>query len=240
MKIVFLIIKVLSIILSLQFLGCNNSTKKEVISYVESQPSFFSLRNDDWLTNKWIRKPENLLLIHETFKKIGYDNILYEILSKDYIIIQDIYISKKGYNLIDSLILTYKHRELGTKYYKEFWKRREKDKNDSVIFLIIRDIQSSYLTKLGSGILSLNANILKINDTLKTLLEIEYRNDTINRDLALEDFQNLKKYGFHQSAYNLLFECYKYQDINWNRDSLLKTLRKSKIRIDPWFKDDTK
>ena len=85
--------------------SCNNSTTDDRKNYVESEPTFFELRNGDWLANKWIRKPENLLTIHETFKKVGYNNILGRILSDNPVIVQDIYINKKGYYLIDSLVL---------------------------------------------------------------------------------------------------------------------------------------
>jgi hypothetical protein len=220
--------------------SCNNSTTEERKNYIESEPTFFKLRNEDWLTNKWIRKPENLLTIHETFKKVGYNNIIGSILSDNPVIVQDIYINKKGYNLIDSLVLTYKERDKGTKYYKEFWARRESEKNDSAVFVILKDIQYSYKTKMTSGVLQLQADNSKLNDTLKTLLEIEYRNNTLTTDLAMKDFTTLRLLGFHQSAYNLLFESYKYQDIKWNKDSLVKTLKQTDKFIYPWFQDDTK
>ena len=220
--------------------SCNNSTTDDRKNYVESEPTFFELRNGDWLPNKWIRKPENLLTIHETFKKVGYNNILGRILSDNPVIVQDIYINKKGYYLIDSLVLTYKKRDEGTKYYKEFWARREKEQNDSAVFVILSDIQYSYKTKMTSGVLQLQADNSKLNDTLKTLLEIEYRNDTSTNELALHDFTMLRQLGFHQSAYNLVFESYKYQDIKWDKEGLVKTLKQTGKFIHPWFKDDTK
>lgn len=220
--------------------SCNNSSTNDSKNYVESEPTFFKLRNEDWLTNKWIRKRENLLTIHETFKKVGYNNLIGSILSDNPVIFQDIYISKKGYNLIDTLVLTYTERDKGTKYYKEFWERREGEKNDSAVFVILKDIQYSYKTKMTSGVLQLQAENSKLNDTLRTLLEIEYRNDTLTTDLALKDFVTLRRLGFHQSAYNLLFESYKYQDIKWNRDSLVKTLKQTDKFIYPWFQDNTK
>jgi hypothetical protein len=220
--------------------SCNNSTPDIRKNYVESEPTFFKLRNEDWLTNKWIRKPDNLLTIHETFKKVGYNNIIGSILSDNPIIVQDIYINKKGYNLIDSLVLTYTEQEKGTKYYKEFWARRVSEKNDSAVFVILKDIQYSYKTKMTSGVLPLQADNSKLNDTLRTLLEIEYRNDTLTNDIALQDFATIRRLGFHQSAYNLLFESYKYQDIKWNRDSLVKTLKQTDKFINPWFQDNTK
>lgn len=220
--------------------SCNNSTTDDRKYFVESQPTFFALRNGDWLTNQWIRKPENLLAIHETFKKVGYNNLLGSILSDYPVIAQDIYINKKGYDLVDSLVLTYKQRDKGTKYFQNFWARRETEKNDSVVFVILSDIQYSYKTKMTSSVLQVQADNSKLNDTLKTLLQIEYRNDTLTTDLALKDFAILRQLGFHQSAYNLLFERHKYQDIKWNRDSLLKTLKPTNTFIFPWFQDDTK
>jgi len=220
--------------------SCNNSTRNDRQNYFESEPTFFELRNGDWLTNKWIRKSENLLTIHETFKKVGYNNLIGSILSDNPFIVQGIYINKKGYNLVDSLVLTYKQRDKGTKYYKEFWTRRENEKNDSAVFVILNEIKYSYKTKMASGVLQLQADNSKLNDTLKTLLEIEYRNDTLTADLAMKDFATLKRLGFHQSAYNLLYERHKYQDIKWDRDSLAKTLKQSDKFINPWFQDDTK
>ena len=220
--------------------SCKNSTNEDRINYIESEPTFFQLRNSDWLTNKWIRQPENLLVIHETFKKFGYNNLIGSILSDNPVIVQDIYIKKKGYNLIDSLVLTYKQRYKGSKYYKEFWARRENEKNDSAVFVILSDIQFSYKTKMTSSVLQVQSDNSKLNDTLKTLLQIEYRNDTLTKALALKDFTILRQFGFHQSAYNLLFERYKYQDIKWNRDSLVKTLKPTNTFIFPWFQDDTK
>lgn len=220
--------------------SCKNSTTDDRKIYVESEPTFFELRSGDWLTNKWIRKPENLLTIHETFKKVGYNNILGHLLSDNPVIVQDIYINKKGYHLIDSLVLTYKNRDEGTKYYKEFWARREKEQNDSTVFAILSDIQYSFKAKLSSAVLQLNADNSKLNDTLRQLLEIEFRYDTLTNELALQDFETLKRLGFHQSAYNLLFENYRYQDLKWNRDSLVTTLKQSDKFIYPWFQDDTK
>ena len=220
--------------------SCNNSPIDDRKNYIESTPTFFELRNGNLLPNQWIRKPENLLTIHETFKKVGYNNLIGHLHLDKPVIIQDIYINNEGYNLIDSLVLTYKNRNVATKYYKEFWARREKESNDSAVFVILTDIQYSYKTKMTSGILQMQADNSKLNDTLKTLLEIEYRNDTLTNDLALKDFTMLRQLGFHQSAYNLLFESYKYQDIKWNRDSLVKTLKRNDKFVYSWFQDDTK
>jgi hypothetical protein len=227
--------------LFLLLIGCNNSTTYDKKKYVESQPTFFELRNGDWLTNKWIRKPENLLTVHETFKKVGYMNLITDnFLSDNPLIIQGIYINKQGSHLLDSLELTYNLPDIKDKYYREFWQRRKAEKNDSVVYIIIKDINFAIKNKMGSGGLSLNANPKLVNDTLANLLKIEFRTDRITEQLAREDFVRLRQLGFHQSAYNLLYEKYKYQDLKWNRDSLAATLIQTDKFIYPWFQDDTK
>ncbi|MBL7809037.1 MAG: hypothetical protein JNN28_14555 [Saprospiraceae bacterium] len=219
--------------------GCNGPSEYNRGPYIEGKPNFFDLRLGDWLTNPWIRKPENLISIHETFKSIGYPKILGNQLANNPVIVQDIYINKYGYNLLDSLVLTYRQRERGTKYYREFWTRREKEQNDSVVFIILSDIQYACKEKSNAETLQQHTNHSIVNDTLKSLLEITYRNTPLAPAQAMQDFNTLRQLGFHQSACNLLFESYKYQDIQWNRDSLVRTLTPSGSVVYPWFGDDT-
>jgi len=210
-------------------------------NYVESEPTFFELRNGNWLTNKWIRNPENLFTIHETFKKVGYMNLIADnLLFDNPLIIQDIYINKQGSHLLDSLELTYNLPDIKDKYYGEFWQRRKAEQNDSVVYIIIKDINFAIKNKMGSGGLSLKVNPKLVNDTLVNLLQIEFRTDSLTEHQAQQHFETLKRLGFHQSAYNLLFEAYKYQELKWDRDSLVRTLEQSDKFIYPWFKDDTK
>ena len=164
------------------------------------------------------------------------DNLLFD----NPLIIQDIYINKQASHLLDSLELTYNQLDIKDKYYREFWQRRKVEKNDSAVYIIIKEINFAIKNKMGSGVLSLNTNPKLVNDTLANLLQIEYRTDSLTLDLAQQDFETLRLLGFHQSAYNLLFETYKYQDLNWNRDSLVKTLNQSDKYICPWFQDNTK
>lgn len=229
------------IVLFLLLTSCNNSTKDDRKNYVESELTFFELRNGDWLTNKWIRKPENLLAIHETFKKFGYSKLISDnMLFNNPLIIQDIYINKKGRQLLDSLEQTFYQKDIKEKYYREFWQRRKAEKNDSIVYQIIKDINYAFKYKLSSAGLSMNANKKLVNDTLLNLLQIEYRTDNLTEELAMIDFQTLRRLGLHQSAYNLLFETYRYQDLKWNKDSLVGTLKQSNKFIYPWLQDDTK
>ena len=62
-------------ILILLLVSCVSKEKKEVEFYVETQTSFFGLNHSDWTKSEWIRKPKNLKMIHETFKKFGYEKL---------------------------------------------------------------------------------------------------------------------------------------------------------------------
>lgn len=221
--------------------SCNIATTDNRKNYIESTPTFFELRHGDWLTNKWIRKPENLLAIHEAFKKVGYFKLISQNqLFSNPLIIQDIYINRTGNHLLDSLELTYHQASIKDKYYSEFWARRKAEKNDRAVYMIIRDINFAIKSKMSSAQLSENSNANLVNDTLFNLLQIEYRTDSLTEQLARQDFETLRRLGFHESAYNILFETYLYQDLNWDRDSLEKTLKPSDKFIYPWFQDDTK
>lgn len=220
---------------------CKNPTNDSHNHYLENHPTFFNLHNGDWVTNTWIRKPENLLAMHETFKKIGYMNLLSsDLLFEKPLITNGIFINRKLCHLLDSLELTCNRPDINVNYYREFWQRRKVEKNDSIVYLIVRDINFAIKNKMGSGVLSLNTNSNLVNDTLYKLLQIEFRHDSLTNQLALKDFETLKELGFHQSAYNLLFEYYKYYDLTWNRDSLKKNLKRTKNSTDAWFQDDTK
>ena len=62
-------------ILILLLVSCVSKEKRESEFYAENQTSFFDLNNSDWTKNTWIRKPENLKIIHESFKKFGYEKL---------------------------------------------------------------------------------------------------------------------------------------------------------------------
>jgi hypothetical protein len=218
------------------FLSCKNEKKSELEFYAENHTSFFDLRNGDWTKNSWIRKPENLKIIHESFKKLGYDRIEKLILkNSDEFLIQDIYIKKNFENLMDSLELTYEKPEIETKYYTEFWNRRKAEKNDSIVYVIIREFNSYKLDKKR-----LNYENQFANDTLIDLLNIEFDYANLNIEKAKSDFYTLKKYGFHQSAYNLLYERRKYSELELDREKLKKELTKSTEFNQAWLIDNEK
>jgi hypothetical protein len=216
-------------------LGCN-STDKQAISYIEAQPSFYNLRHGDQLKNYWIRDPRNLLMLHETFKKVGYHNLLkYSQLNENPFILQGVYINRPLFQIIDSLEITYKLDTINEKYYREFWQRRKAEDNDSIVYIILKELKDVFRNHSTP-----NIKTEFVNDTLYNLLYIEFRSDTLNNTIATENLNRLKMYGFHQSVYNLLYESYEYSGIQWNKDSIQNTLTKSDKRILPWFEDNTK
>jgi hypothetical protein len=224
----------------LTLFSCSQSNKKTRDYYVESHPTFFDLRHGDWTTNDWIRKPENLQMIHETFKKFGYMELIGSQLNDNPLILQEIYINNTPNNLIDSLIIAFEDKDLEVKYYREFWMRRQKEGNDLVVYDILKDVKYSYHSKLSSQELSMKSDGELFNDTLLQLLEIEYPKQRLTNELATEHFERLRELSFHESAYNLLFERLEYSEIDWNREQLKEKLKTTENYARPWFEDNEK
>ena len=223
-------------ILILLLISCVNKEKSETEFYAENQTSFFDLRNSDWTKNTWIRKPENLKMVHESFKKFGYEK-LENLVSKSesHFLIQGIYIKRNFEQLMDSLQLTYNKSETQTKYYAEFWNRRKSEKNDSIVYEIIREFNS-----MKSDKKRLNYENQFVNDTLVDLLKIEFDNNNLNSEKAKTDFYKLKNYGFHQSAYNLLYERAEYSELDLDREKLKQELTKTTEYKNAWLIDTEK
>ncbi|MDX1350005.1 MAG: hypothetical protein R3279_07155 [Putridiphycobacter sp.] len=223
-------------ILILLLISCVNKEKSETEFYAENQTSFFDLRNSDWTKNTWIRKPENLKMVHESFKKFGYEK-LENLISKSetHFLIQGVYIKRNFENLMDSLQLTYNKAEIQTKYYAEFWNRRKAEQNDSIVYEIIREFNS-----IKSDKKQLNFQNQFVNDTLVDLLKIEFDNENLNSQKAESDFYLLKKYGLYQSAYNLLYERAEYSELELDREKLKKELIKTAEYEQPWLIDNEK
>ena len=220
-------------LLILLLVSCVNKEERESEFYIENETSFFDLRNSDWTKNTWIRNPENLKMIHESFKKFGYDkldNLIFK--SENEFLIQGIYIKRNFDQAIDSLELTYNEPEKQTKYYAEFWNRRKAEKNDSIVYEIIREIIS---VKTDREQLSYENQF--VNDTLIDLLKIEFGNRSLSPKKIEADFYTLKKYGLHQSAYNLLFERPENFKVVLEREKLKSELTKATEFTYPWLID---
>jgi len=229
-RLIFIIVGIIA------FVSCQNKTDKKPEYYNEIKTSFFDLRNGDLTKNKWIRKPENLSMVHETLKKFNYMDLLKHFYhDSDLFILQGLYIEKDVVEWVDSLILTHGQLNIESKYYREFWQRRVQEENDSIVFEILKDIQKYKFSKVGPAY-----SEELVNDTLFDLLTIEFEYDTITNSIAEKNYNQLVKYGFHESAYNLLFERYEYYDIAWNREELKEKLKKVDKYQGAWLIDNTK
>jgi hypothetical protein len=205
--------------------------------YQEAILSFYNPQTDiydsSYTYSTWIRKPENILIAHESIKKLGYKKFI------------GIFSLGSGYNqtpiaiIVDSLIITYPNYVESPTYYREFWQRRISENNDSVVFEVLKEIKII----LKEQPFEVNANI--VNDTLVNLLAIlDYDSvyDSITKDIAQSNFNYLVDIGMHQSAYNVLFEDYVYYDIDWDRELLKQSLIRDTncLCISPWIMDNTK
>jgi hypothetical protein len=205
--------------------------------YIETALSFFDPYDSDFTYFTWIRDSENIRMAHETFKKIGYKNLVdsFQFFQNPCMLWG--YINKPCNEIMDSLLLTYKLDTIESTYYREFWDRRKKENNDEVVFesltetaaILFRDSLIRYDNRL-------------VNDTLyKLVLMKKVQTDPTDQQ-AITDFKYLKDIGLHNSANNLLFQTYRYQDINWERDKLVKQLQTDTTNCCPgaWIMDDTK
>ena len=222
----------------LVLLGCsNNHERKSIPNFQERELSFLHLRFGYDTSNIWIKKPENILMLHETFKQIGYKNLVSdEQWTSDWNWYIDV--NKSPKNLIDSLELTFEVYNESPKYYREFWLRRMKEKNEEVVYHVIREIKQIMSDELGEDV-----DIEMINDTLETLLSFEYPERELTNDESNKLLQYLLEIGLHKSAYNLISgENGRFEDVKWNKSEgdIIRLLLETQSYQRPWFEDDTK
>ena len=230
---------ILGLLSALILISCAISKKKTLEylpCYFENKLSFYDpLSSEWWDTNYtyhfWIRKSENIKIVHESFKKIGYQRLIDNFYFADW--------SSKKMPLIeriDSLIITFQLDTINSKYYYEFWDRRIKERNEDTVYEVLREIQSI----LRKEFVTLNDKF--VNDTLVNLIEIDISEDSLTNEIAMKNFVYLKSVGFHQSAYNLLYERYRYYEIDWDRKLLESSLSidTNCLCVTPWIQDNTK
>ena len=230
--------KILIAVGILIFLSCDVSKNELIPHFHERELSFLHLRHGYDKSNKWIKNPDNILMLHETFKKIGYKNLVSdEEWNSGSMWGLDIW--KRPVNFVDSLILTFNNSQAPT-YYQEFWGRRKSEGNGNVVYSVIQEIQ-----QIMSGKEVKNFDPKMVNDTLERLIRFEYPNRHIGNTEANKHVEFLIQIGLHASAYNLVsFEhvSQNFKDVKWDRkeEGLIKTLKKSDSYQRPWFEDNTK
>ncbi len=205
-------------------------------NFIEKRMSFYDPYSSQWPDSnytykEWIRKPENINIAHETFKKIGYKKLLDKYYFADWS--SDERPLKRR---IDSLIITYNKGTINKKYYREFWTRRKMEKNDSTVYYVLVELDSILQGKV------IEFRREYINDTLKNLMEIRLSEKDLTYEIARKNFEYLREVGLHQSAYNVLNERHAYYEIEWNSKELQKTLIEDTVSFAfmPWIQDNTK
>lgn len=222
-------------------LSCGNSNDKKTIpTFQEKELSFLHLRFGYDKSDKWIKRPENILMLHETFMKIGYTNLINkEDWESNWNWWLDVKRSPK--TLVDSLEITYSNYEESEKYYREFWQRRIEEKNDETVYRVVREIKQIMIADERVELDELDQE--SVNDTLFQLMSFEFpeRDLTENEKDSLLSF--LIEIGLHESAYNLVSgENGQIWKEEWDKkkEEIIPLLSKSEYYQRPWFEDNTK
>lgn len=207
MKAILIIVGLLSVF------SCTNGNKSLHYQIFEEQKlSFISLQCGVDTTTGWIRKPENLLMVHETLKKADYKKIVQN-LNRVHCRNPELYIQKDIYELMDGLILGYQFPEKSPKYYREFWIRRKVEKNEKEVFHILNEIKE--ILVLGK---KATYDKMIVNDTLEQLIRFEYQDYPITDEKFRQQKDYLIKMGLHQSAFNLINnESYRFSKREWKK-----------------------
>ena len=204
--------------------------------YTDKKLSFYDPSDEKFSLKVWIRKPENIRTLHETFKRYGYSRIFSEDdLSSNPCMIWS-YINKPCSTLIDSLILTYPQSGKSSKYYREFWARRKSEQNDTTVFAVLKEVKDELINRNKVAF-----NDRQTNDTIYNLLRIKFKRPE-NEAEAIDNFDYLAKVGLNHSAYNLLYEALWYENFKWDKEKMKQKLKTDTVDNTsyPIIVDDTK
>lgn len=185
----------------------------------------------------WVRDSANLKKVYSSFKKIGLKKFIsdYEfnvpLFTKHW---EERWKNKSLNEINKELVKSYADTLGVDEYYIGFWNRRRREKNESVLFKILNDIDKSYNP---DGENTTTKSIVWNDEPIITkLYEFEVRMqeaDSSNyKTITLEYCDFLQTIGLHSSANNLLYNANLYQGYSseiWDKDYLLQ---KSKIEVD--------
>jgi hypothetical protein len=235
----------LSTLILFSFIGCDSKSENKKVEiqeqYIEKQLPFTDLFNYRIKDNDWIRNSENILTVHETFKNSFYKKYLTtETLDQTPFLGGGLYYNISLRTKIDSLIITYSDHLNSPKYYQEFWTRRQKENNDSIVNLVLTEIQQI----INGEKVEIREEYL--NSTFQKLIDMWTDYENMSTEIALNHFEFFRTMGMNQSAYNLLYESMFYTELDLNRDSLKSLLKTEEIAFDKmktrnvFLIDDTK
>jgi hypothetical protein len=199
---------------ALVFIGC--------VPHVDTKGGYADLiRYSKWggyvisdlnpVPDNWIRNPENILIVHNTLKCIGYKKFIPDSAFRMKMIFSEEFGGMTSFDwegmslsqVIDSLINSYNNPS--TSYYKQFWDRRKKESNDQAVFFVLNEIKGTYNQ---SPLVNCNETI--VHDTIEKLLCFDLRLQAADGEpeagLLREYFDYLNSIGLKKSAYNLVME----------------------------------
>ena len=217
----------MSIIGLIILFGCGQKADTaDNLEYVESKLSFYDPADPEFTFKTWIRQPKNIKIAHETLRNFGYRNLYTEFELYDspcQIFGINKFVLKPCNVIIDSLLATHGNHAKATKYFKEFWERRIKEGNDSIVYEVLKDIKIQLFKRVEA-----KSDEHYVNDTLKNLLRI-YLKTPSSDEQALRDFKFLKSIGLNLSAHNLLYEWPPYENVKWDRELLDRELLRDSV-----------
>jgi hypothetical protein len=214
----------------------NSQETNEAPYFAETELSFKSLKDNFDISNTWIRKPKNILMIHETIKSVGYNKILNHLNWEQRGSLQ-INNSRSLKVLIDSLALTFDSQN-PPQFYREFWQRRKKEGNSYIVHKVLTEIKAIAAGEIQDPIIAPQY----LNDTLKHLTEFEIL-DSLSSTEVNSYLRYIISIGLHQSAWNVRSgDNYKFDNIIWETEPhvIYEQLKISEGYTHPWIIDNTK
>lgn len=218
-------ISILLMLLIGGFAACNTSGPTRYFS--EQQFSFSDFKRGNYPSNPamkaWSRKSENIRMLHETFKAVGYQKLL-DSSEWSHPWFNTLGIYKTPRYLFDTLLSTYPDYKKAPEYYRQFWERRIKENNHQTVYLVLQEIHAIMTNEMESPL----ADPHLVNDTLFQLVAFEYATPKVSNEAAHEHLAYLIDIGLHQSAYNIFRGWHpRYEEVDWRlkEEDLLEELR---------------
>ena len=169
------------------------------------------------LSEKELENISFLLTIHNTIKRLGYNNFL----SKD------LY-QEKFEPFIDSLIEWKAQKRDTANYYYKFWHRRKTQQNDQVILNILKEVKSIY----NDETTTVDAAFVdkELLQTINLDKQMAYSNYGDPKVFFPTVFECLKRQGKYAEAYTLLHRPADFKELGYDKFEWMKSLPIDSVR----------
>jgi hypothetical protein len=205
-------------------------------SYIERGEPIFAQRHLPLAKNEWVRDAENLRVLHETLKFVGYRRLAERFAFEfdDQLVTAQFYSRRSGRAILEDLFACEMRNECGD-YARGFFARRARDDTLAVSRAIIREVGRILL--LGEAV---PVRERYVHPVLAELLRIEFPKRPPDAETARGQIRFLLRHGFHQSAYNLLYERGEFIELDLDRATLAAEFERTAESLPAWFEDDSK